>query len=66
MVLLLDFIGRLLEKCSIIRTLDVAEQQQIIDALIPLVTWNGDTEELNIYPLGSPQLELKEEESKKK
>ena len=62
----LDFIGRLLEKCSIIRTLDVAEQQQIIDALIPLVTWNGDTEELNIYPLGSPQLELKEEESKKK
>lgn len=62
----LDFIGRLLEKCSILRTLDVAEQQQIIDALIPLATWNGETETLNIYPLGSPELELKEEESKKK
>jgi len=62
----LDFTEKLLEKCSIIRTLDILEQQQIVDALIPLVTWNGDTEVLNIYPLGSPELELKEAESKKK
>ncbi|MEG2412654.1 MAG: recombinase family protein [Clostridium sp.] len=60
----LDFISMLLDKCSIIRTLDIEEQQFIIETMIPEVTWNGDTEDFNIYPLGSEQ--IKSEVSKKK
>ena len=60
----IDFISKILDKCSIVRSLDIEEQQFIVDTLIEEVTWNSDTDELNIYPLGSAR--INETESKKK
>lgn len=60
----IDFITMLLNKCSIIKSLDIEEQQLIVENLIEEVTWNSETDELNVYPLGSNR--IKDEVSKKK
>lgn len=57
----LNFISMLLDKCSIIRSLNIEEQQLIIENLIDEITWNSDTEEISIYPIGT-----KKEVGKKK
>lgn len=48
----LSFIEMLLNKCSIIDTLDFEEQKQLIEAIVEKITWNGETHEMGIDLLG--------------
>jgi hypothetical protein len=58
----LSLIKLMLDKCSLIDTLDNDGMKQLMDVLIESATWNGDTQELNIDFIGSK----KEDEAKKK
>lgn len=48
----LSFIEMLLNKCSIIDTLDFEEQKQLIEALVERISWDGETHEISIDFLG--------------
>ncbi|MFV3013932.1 recombinase family protein [Clostridium botulinum] len=60
----LNFIELLLDKCSIIDTLDIKEKKQIIDVFVTNAEWNGDDYFLEADFLGSEPTE--EDELKKK
>ena len=49
----LSFIELMLNRCSIIDTLEQDEIKQLIDVLIDSITWNGDSYELTINFIGS-------------
>lgn len=49
----LSFISLLLDRCSIIDTLTREEQRQLIEGLIPSMTYNGDTDDIFIDFIGS-------------
>lgn len=49
----LSFIETMLNKCSIIDSLDHEEIQELIDVLIDKITWNGDSHEVTINFTGS-------------
>lgn len=49
----LSFIGMLLDKCSVIDTLDPDEIKPIVDVMITNVTWNGDNNTLEFDFIGS-------------
>lgn len=60
----LSFVELLLNKCSVVDTLDKEEQKLLISSLIETLTWDGSTQTLDIEFLGSNK--DMEEESKKK
>jgi site-specific DNA recombinase len=49
----LEFIGLLLDKCSIIGTLCIEEQKQLLDFLINSIIYDGETEYLDVDFIGS-------------
>lgn len=56
----LSFIEMILDRCSLIDTLEHDEVKQLIDVLIDKITWNGESYEVEISFIGS------NEEAKKK
>jgi len=51
--LALSFVKMLLEKCSLVDTLDVEEKKQLIQGLSETITWNGETHEFILEFIGS-------------
>lgn len=61
----IEFMKILLDKCSIIDSLSIDEQREIISGLISKVSWNSDTNEVTITPFLTEST-IKNKESKKK
>ena len=49
----LDFIESLLEKCSDIRELNINEQRLLIGVLVDKILWDGNTQNVTVYFIGS-------------
>lgn len=52
----ISFIEMLLNKCSLIDTLNTDEKQQLINALIDNITWDGEKYEMEINFIGNKEL----------
>lgn len=55
----ISFVKMLLEKCSIIDTLDIEEKKQLIQGLSEKITWNGETHEFILEFIGSKDAKKK-------
>ena len=55
----LDFIESLLEKCADIRELDSNEQRLLIGVLVDKILWDGNTQDVTVYFIGSGDVKKK-------
>ena len=55
----LVFIESLLEKCADIRELDSNEQRLLIGVLVDKILWDGNTQDVTVYFIGSGDVEKK-------
>lgn len=55
----LDFIKSLLEKCADIRELDSNEQRLLIGVLVDKILWDGNTQDVTVYFIGSGDVKKK-------
>ena len=55
----LDFIESLLEKCADIRALDSNEQRLLIGVLVDKILWDGNTQNVTVYFIGSGDVKKK-------
>ena len=55
----LDFIESLLEKCADIRELDFNEQRLLIGVLVDKILWDGNTQDVTVYFIGSGDVKKK-------
>ena len=55
----LVFIESLLEKCADIRELDSNEQRLLIGVLVDKILWDGNTQNVTVYFIGSGDVEKK-------
>ena len=55
----LDFIESLLEKCADIRELDSNEQRLLIGVLVDKILWDGNTQDVTVYFIGSGDIKKK-------
>ncbi len=55
----LDFIESLLEKCADIRELDSNEQRLLIGVLVDKILWDGNTQNVTVYFIGSGDVKKK-------